>query len=72
MITERKEDIAQVDIDSWIEKMLEKYTRAFLGDRFEEVADGENLYDEEGRQPVADSEGQRDQLRLAAGGEPGR
>ena len=72
MITERKEDIAQVDIDSWIEKMLKKYTMAFLADRFEEVADGENLYDEEGRQPVSDSEGEQYQLRFPAGGEPGR
>jgi hypothetical protein len=72
MITERKEDIADIEIDSWIEKMLEKYTRAFLGDRFEEVADGENLYDETGRQPVSDSEGEQYQLRFAAGGEPGR
>ncbi len=72
MITERKEDIAQVDIDSWIKKMLEKYTRAFLADRFEEIADGENLYDEEGRQPIGNSEGERNQLRFPAGGEPGR
>ncbi len=70
MITERREDIVQVEIDSRIKIMLEKYTKAFLADRFVEVADG-RLYVQEGRQPPGDSQEIRDQLRFAPGGEPG-
>ncbi len=71
MITERREDIVQVEIESRIKIMLEKYTKAFLADRFGEVENGE-LYVQEGRQPVADSEAIRGDIRLAPGGEPGR
>ena len=62
MITERKEDLVQVESEAFIEKMLEKYFSSFVGDR-----DG-NIYDQEGRQPAANSEEERDQLRLATGG----
>ena len=55
MITERKEDIALVEVDSFIEKMIAKYTKAFLGDRFGEVANG-NLHDQSGRQPFGPGE----------------
>ena len=51
MITERKEDLAQVEVDSFIEKMIEKYARAFLGDRIGEVENG-NVYDEERGHPA--------------------
>jgi hypothetical protein len=33
MITERKEDLTLMEVDRRIEKMLEKYLEAFLGDR---------------------------------------
>lgn len=55
MITERKEDIALVEVDSFIEKMITKYTKAFLGDRFGEVENGE-IYGQAGRQPAENSE----------------
>ena len=69
MIGERKEDIIQVEVDSWFEKMITKYTRAHLGDRGE-VGYG-NVYSQEGRQRDQDSEEIRDNLRRAVGGEPG-
>jgi len=70
MITERREDIIQVEIESRIKIMLEKYTKAFLADRFGEVADG-NLYAQAGGQPPGDSQAIRGDVRLAPGSEPG-
>ena len=66
-MNERDLDLIQVEVEGYVEKLLEEYTRMWVGDR-----DGENLYGETGRQPAGDSEGERDQLRFAAGGEPGR
>ena len=71
MIGERREDIIQVAVDSLIEKMITKYYKAHLGDRLQEGTNGE-IYDEEGRQPAANSEAEQYQLRLADGGQPGR
>ena len=47
MITERKEDLVTVEVDSYIEKMLEKYFKSFVGDR----ENGE-IYNQAGRQPA--------------------
>jgi hypothetical protein len=55
MITERKEDIIWVEAESYIEKLLEKYLRAKLGDRIGEVENGE-LYSQTGRDGTTDSE----------------
>ena len=52
MITERKEQLADLGAESFIEMMIEKYAKAFLGDRFEEVENAENIYGQEGRQPA--------------------
>ena len=67
-MNERDLDLIQVEVEGYVEKLLEEYTRMWVGDR----ENGENLYGETGRQPVGDSEGERDQLRFPAGGEPGR
>ena len=69
MIGERKEDIVLVAVDSKIEDMIIKYSRAHLGDRGE-VGDG-NVYSQEGRERDQDSERTRDNLRRVTGGEPG-
>jgi hypothetical protein len=50
MINERGLDILMVEVESAIEKLLAEYTRMWVGDR-----DG-NLYVEEGRQPIPNSE----------------
>ena len=65
MITERETDLIQVEIDAYVENLLKEFMAAHLGERGDGI-----LYDQEGRQPVSDSEGERDQLRLAPGGEP--
>ncbi len=49
MITERKEDLILVEVDRKFEKMIEKYYKAFLGDRLGEVGNAENIYGQEGR-----------------------
>ena len=54
MILERDIDLIMVEVESFIERMIEEYARAHLGPRFGEVANG-NLYDEEGRQPYGNS-----------------
>lgn len=65
MITERKEDLAQVEVDSFIVKLLEKYYKAFLGDRIGEVENG-NVYDQGRGQPaqVSGEVGSLDQLDI--------
>ncbi len=55
MTTERKEDLITVEADSYIEKLIEKYYRAKLGDRIGEVENGE-IYSQEGRRPAKVSE----------------
>jgi hypothetical protein len=55
MILERDIDLIMVEAEDFIKKMIEEYTRAHLGPRFGEVANG-NLYDQEGRQPSGYSE----------------
>ena len=62
MITERKEDLVTVEADSYIEKLLEKYFRAFVGDR-----DG-NIYSQEERPIGTDSGEARGIDQFAAGG----
>jgi len=52
MIIERKEDLILVEVDSKIEKMIEKYYKAFLDDRVGEVENAEEIYSQEGRQPA--------------------
>ena len=47
-MSERSEDLILVEVDSYIEKMLEKYYKSFLGDR--EAGNAENIYSQEGRQ----------------------
>ena len=64
MINERNLDLIQIEVEGYLEKLLKEYTSMWVGDR------NGDLYGEEGRQPVANSEGERDQLRFAAGGEP--
>ena len=74
MITERDTDLMQVELDAYLENLLKEFMAGYLGDRGDEGSLGEIqngiLYDQEGRQPAEDSEGQRDSLRLAPGGEP--
>ena len=48
-MSERSEDLIMVEVDSYIEKMLEKYYKNHLGDRVGEVENGENIYSQEGR-----------------------
>ena len=55
MILERDIDLIMVEVESYIERMIEEYARAHLGPRFGEVANG-NLYGQEGRQPSGYSE----------------
>ena len=62
MITERKEDLVQVEVESYIEKMLEKYFSSFVGDR-----DG-NIHGQAERYPGPDSEEIRNIDQFAAGG----
>ena len=59
MITERKEDLVQVESEAFIEKMLGKYFSSFVGDR-----ENGNLYSQAGRQPdqVSEEIGSIDQL----------
>jgi hypothetical protein len=76
-MNERDLDLIQVEVEGYLEKLLAEYVSMWVGDRENEnsvggIQNGENLYGETGRQPVGDSEGERDQLRFAAGGEPGR
>ncbi len=49
-MSERSEDLILVEVDSYIEKMIEKYYKNHLGDRLGEVENGENIYSQEGRQ----------------------
>ena len=64
MIIERKEDLVLVEVESYIEKMIEKYYNAFLGDRGV-VGNGE-IYDQTGRQPgrAGEEVGSIDQLDI--------
>jgi hypothetical protein len=66
MLNERDVDILQVEVEGFLEKLLAEYTRMWVGDR-----DG-TVYSEEGRYRSSDSEKIRDNIRLAAGGEPRR
>ena len=57
MITERVLDMLQVEVESYIEKLLKEYTIGFMGDRMEAGGlENGDLYDEEGRQPITSSE----------------
>jgi hypothetical protein len=47
MITERDIDLMQVELDAFIEKLMEEYMRAYLGERY-----AEDIYSQEGRGPV--------------------
>ena len=67
-MSERTEDLVLVEVDSYIEKMLEKYYKSFLGDRIGEVGNGENIYSQEGRQTAGVGEEVRGIDQLAPGG----
>ena len=51
-MSERTEDLVMVEVDRFIEKMLEKYYKSHLGDRVGEVENAENIYSEAGRRPA--------------------
>ena len=61
-MNERDVDLMQVEVEEYIKKLLEEMTREWAGDR-----DGE-LYIQEGRQPISDSEEARGELRLTDSG----
>ena len=65
MITERETDLIQVELEAYLESLLKEFMAGYLGDR-----DNGILYDQEGRQPVSNSEGERSQLRQPVGGQP--
>ena len=67
MITARKLDIMQVELDKRMEKLMEKFLKGHLGERLNDAqitdnlvadgrTDGEETYGGEGRQPVRDSQ----------------
>ncbi len=68
MITARKLDIMQVEVDRQIEKLLEKFVRGHLGERMNDAqitnnqlnvdgrANGTEIHVETGRQPVRPGE----------------
>ena len=56
MITERKDDLIITGAESFIDKLLEKYLTAKLGDRIGEVDSGETN-SQAGRDGNTDSEG---------------
>jgi hypothetical protein len=66
MQNERDIDILQVEVEERIKKLLEEYTRMWVGDR-----DG-YIQGQEGRRPVPNSGTVRGDEYIAAGGEPGR
>jgi hypothetical protein len=55
MILERDIDLIMVEVESFIERMIEEYTRAHLGERFGEVENGK-IQRQVGRQPAGYSE----------------
>ena len=63
-MSERSEDLIFVEVDSYIERMIEKYYKNHLGDRIGEVEDAENIYSQEGRraEQVSGEVGNLDQL----------
>lgn len=63
MITERKEDLVQVEVESYIEGLLEKYFRSFVGDR-----DNGELHGQAERRTDTDSGEVRSIDQLAPGG----
>ena len=67
MITARKLDIMQVELDKRMEKLMEKFLRGHLAERMNDAqitnnlvasgrTDGEEIYGGGGRQPVRDSQ----------------
>ncbi len=49
MIIERKEELILMEIDRRIVKLLEKYTKDYIGDRIGEVENAKKIYSQEGR-----------------------
>ncbi len=70
MIGERREDIVQVQVDSWFETMIAKYFTEHVGDRGEVLGNG-NIYGQEEGQVVRPGEEVRGIDQRAIGGELG-
>ncbi len=67
-MSERTEDLVFIEVDKFIEKMLEKYYKSHLGDRIGEVENGEKIYSEAGRRPAQVGEEIRSIDQRAIGG----
>jgi len=62
MFPERDTDLIKVEAEDYFKQLIEEFIRTRAGDR-----DGE-LYIQEGRQPISDSEEVRGELRLTDSG----